>query len=514
MENLYAAIIPALLFLVLLRQSRNYLLSFFAFTAACAFVLCGYSPGDGAVSVFADYLYAQITDPVKAAMVVFIALYCGYVGTMEFGGPIKGFTRFFEKRANGKTGTQLMAWFSSVGAFFSDLGSPGIVGTLFRRKYNEESIPRERLALLINLTAVPVCSMIPLVGWGLFAVGILYNTVTVLDLDVQPIALFLKSVPYFCFSFLAILTPLLLLMGERFQIGALRKAERELAEDQGGYLRKREDCCVEIELAREEGSGWTLCLSVAVMLCTLFFFLNRERAGLFGEQEGLLSVNTVTFLVCLGIAFVLAALSALVFMRFADGKPFLKTYSLYTSMFKRVLSVTGIMVMSWIFFEIAWKIGLYQLVGRGISRFVPGMLILPLIFLAGCLLSARTGSAWGTYAVMIPLAVLLCADTDIGLFAAVGAAVSGSVYGDISSEVSHAMHYSAESAGVDPDLFRNIQTPYVQLMAAACTAAYGLGYYIRGAAAHLLICTAVYLLLIQLVRIREGTREGVKEGKN
>ena len=92
---------------------------------------------------------------------------------------------------------------------------------------------------------------------------------------------------------------------------------------------------------------------------------------------------------------------------------------------------------------------------------MPAVLAFPLVFVIGAVLSSLTGSAWGTYAVVMPLGILLAQAMDLSVFAGIGVAVSGGVYGDISAKNSHAMHYSAESAGVDPEEFRRTQQPYM-----------------------------------------------------
>ena len=118
LSALTIGIVSIVVFLVLLVLSRNYLISFFAFAALALCLLQG-SGAEGLAALFSEGIYGQILDPAKAAMVAFIALYCGYVGSMEYGGAIKGFTRYFADRGQKTKGSvQLRAWFTSVGAFF------------------------------------------------------------------------------------------------------------------------------------------------------------------------------------------------------------------------------------------------------------------------------------------------------------------------------------------------------------------------------------------------------------
>lgn len=534
--SLYAAgILSLVVLLLLLYFSRNYLLSFFAFLVIVLSISAGSLP-DGVEVFFSHELYGQMLDPAKAAMLGFIALYCGYVGSMEYGGPIKGFTRFVAERgmerlpqgateesarvlpgeaARGssqmssqalrrwQTAVQWRAWLASVGAFFSDLGSPGIVGTLFREKYTGAGMSRERLGLLINLTAVPVCSMIPLVGWGLFAIGILNNFIHTTGMDAQAIPMFFHSIPFFCLSFLAIMTPLFM-MRPWGLCGGVRDCEKALRCDAVQYQKDRKQYEVHIDLTEEEGKGFTLALSLAVMFAVLFLFLHR--AG-----QSLLTAEVFPFMIALSAAFAAASLAAMVLVWIRGERSFMRSFSLYTSMFKRTLSVTGIMVMSWAFFHVAWKTGIYQKITAWLSLWCPIVLILPLVFLLAVVLSSLTGSAWGTYAVIIPLGILLCQEMNLEIFAGIGAAVSGSVYGDISASNSHAMHYSAESAGIDPAGFGQIQKPYMLRMGAACMVAYGLGAIADKWYVYMAIAVVTYSLLLLISDRRGEKRSGSEE---
>lgn len=454
----------------------------------------------GLVKFFADGLYGQITDPTKAAMIVFITLYCGYVGSMEYGGPIKGFTRLMaDKGKKTVISVQLRAWAASVGAFFSDLGSPGIVGTLFREKYNEVKLSRERLGITINLTAVPVCSMIPIVGWGLFAIGILNNTSGVADPDLKPISMFLHSIPYFCLSLLAVITPLLLLRQD-FVIGRLAGHDSQARNDSSRYIAQRKKEEAVIELAKEDGKGITLFVSLIVMVSVLLLLLKELN-------QSIQTAEVYPFMISLGIAFVAASLTAMLLKQAVDKKPFMKSFALYSDMFKRTVSVTGIMVASWIFFDVAWQTGIYQNLTEWLGRWLPAAAALPLLFLLGAALSYLTGSAWGTYAVVMPLGILLSQAVGISVYAGIGAAVSSGVYGDISAADSHAMHYSAQSAGVSKDEFKAVQKPYMHRMAAACVVSYGAGALIDRWYGYMAIAAATYIVLILIENRRQVKTE-------
>ena len=50
--------------------------------------------------------------------------------------------------------------------FFSDLGTPLIVGPAFRALFDRIGLSRQKLAYIIDATAAPVAILIPFIGWG------------------------------------------------------------------------------------------------------------------------------------------------------------------------------------------------------------------------------------------------------------------------------------------------------------------------------------------------------------
>ncbi|MCV5928284.1 hypothetical protein OFO11_40940, partial [Escherichia coli] len=70
-----------------------------------------------------------------------------------------------------KCQAQLSAWFGGVVIFFSDLGTPLIVGPVFRPLFDKLKVSRQKLAFIIDSTSSPVAILIPFIGWGVYIMG-------------------------------------------------------------------------------------------------------------------------------------------------------------------------------------------------------------------------------------------------------------------------------------------------------------------------------------------------------
>jgi len=94
---------------------------------------------------------------------------------------------------------------------------------------------------------------------------------------------------------------------------------------------------------------------------------------------------------------------------------------------------------------------------------LPGVL-----FLVSCFAAFSTGTSWGTFAIMLPLAIPVVTATDGNMSLAVAAVLGGGIFGDHCSPISDTTLISSMSAACDHIDHVKTQLPYA-LSAAAVT---------------------------------------------
>ena len=87
-------------------------------------------------------------------------------------------------------------------------------------------------------------------------------------------------------------------------------------------------------------------------------------------------------------------------------------------------------------------------------------LIIPLIFLIACFISFATGTSWGTFAIMIPIAVPLALNMGLSLPLTVSAVMGGGVFGDHCSPISDTTMIASMATACDHIDHVNTQLPY------------------------------------------------------
>ena len=91
---------------------------------------------------------------------------------------------------------------------------------------------------------------------------------------------------------------------------------------------------------------------------------------------------------------------------------------------------------------------------------VPVIFLAPLVFLVSGFIAFSVGSSWGTFAIMIPIAMSIAATLDLSTSLMLGAALSGGIFGAHASPISDTTVVASMAAGTDHIEHVRTQLPY------------------------------------------------------
>jgi tetracycline resistance efflux pump len=94
------------------------------------------------------------------------------------------------------------------------------------------------------------------------------------------------------------------------------------------------------------------------------------------------------------------------------------------------------------------------------DRFLNPQFVAPIIFITSMFISFSTGTSWGTFAIMIPIAVPIANVMGINLSLAIASVLSGSVFGDHCSPISDTTIISSMASASDHIDHVRTQLPY------------------------------------------------------
>ena len=106
---------------------------------------------------------------------------------------------------------------------------------------------------------------------------------------------------------------------------------------------------------------------------------------------------------------------------------------------------------------------------------VPSFVLPLLIFLVSALTAFSTGTSWGTFSIMMPIALGLTATFGLPIPLMIGAVISGGIFGDHVSPISDTTIISSMASGCEHISHVRTQMPYA-LVAAGLASLMYLGF--------------------------------------
>ena len=379
----------------------------------------------------------------------------------------------------GPRSAKLFAWL--MGIIFHQGGtiSTVLTGTTVRPVTDSQRVSHEELSYIVDSTASPAATLIPFNVWPIYVAGLVVGTVPFLQTPADGIAFFFKALPLNFYAIFAVLFTLLfsievmpfmpgklwgsvpLVVGRKMS-EAIRRARDTGALDRAGAE----------PLTSEE--------------LTVVRVMEGYRSGLidfFGPMGTLLGVAIIPFIytffilksdsptLLIGEAFLLAVLAGAV-IAMAKGMPLKTVIAAIIDGCKGVTIGAIILALAVTLKSVADAVGTADYIIEVTSGFLTPV-ILPALFLALCMLIAfSTGTSWGTYAVVFPVAMPLAyaiSPDPMFLSLSFGAVLGGSVFGDQCSPISDTTILSSLATG--SDLMDHVYTQLPLALTAAGLAA-------------------------------------------
>ena len=163
-----------------------------------------------------------------------------FVALLERSGGAQAFAEGAIRRLKSARQLQLGAYGGGLMIFFSDLGTPLILGPVFRPLFDRAGLLRARLSLILDATAAPIAILVPFIGWGVYIMSLVAQTPPGAGPE-APYALLLGALPFQFYAWLALaLIPLLALTGGTFGTRGAPETPSKASEPQALAAEPRE----------------------------------------------------------------------------------------------------------------------------------------------------------------------------------------------------------------------------------------------------------------------------------
>ena len=322
--------------------------------------------------------------------------------------------------------------------FVSTYVSSITTGILSRGIFDKFGMSRARLAYMIDSTAAPICLILLFNSFGAYLLALIDGY----EFEQTGISILMGTVVYNFYAFIALAMVYHTAFSDKVY-GPMKQSEETL-----NSSTKLEEVEVTSTKARY------MVIPVVILVSSVFGVLYWTGNGEITRGSGSKAV-----FYAIGISALVAYLMMIVGLK-KDHKDMVKD------------AFTGISGILPLFFIIMFSITLgasLKELGTGpfvaslIDDYLPVYFIVPFFFLAGGVISFATGSSFGAFAILIPMAVPLIHSLGIPPSFILAAVIGGGTFGDHSSPISDTSVIASLSAGCDHLEHVKTQLPYTMV---------------------------------------------------
>ncbi|MBU3023982.1 Na+/H+ antiporter NhaC family protein [Aestuariibacter sp. A3R04] len=307
-------------------------------------------------------------------------------------------------------------------------------GIFARGLFDKFKMSRARLAYLIDSTSAPVCILILLNGWGAFVLSLLDGYA----LPASSASILWGSVPLNFYALITLAIVVYTIAADKVH-GPMAKEEEAMSQ-------------VDTQLSSEPPTkARFMIVPLLVMVVSMVGFMLWTGNGVLADGSGSKSVLYATILATATAYFLLIG-----HKRFTHHK----AVEIGFKGMGELLPLVTIVLMSLTLGASLKVLGTGEFVAGLVGEYLPLFLIVPMLFVAGAVMSFTTGTSWGTFAILIPIGVPLIQSLGLPPSLVVAAILGGGVFGDHCSPISDTSAVSSIAAGCDLLTHIRTQLPY------------------------------------------------------
>ncbi len=452
----WLSIAPPILAIVLALRTRQVHLSLFAGIWIGATILSGFNPVAGAAAAL-EQLVQVITNAGNARTLMFTLMVGALIALLRESGGVAGFAEWAVTGGwvRGKRSAQVGSALLGVSIFIESNITCLVTGTVARPLYDRVGLSRAKLAYVCDSTSAPICMLIPINAWGALIISLLAA-----EGLADPVGVLVAAIPLNFYALLALATVFAVALSGR-DYGPMAKAEAAAAAGGGGP----EGPTIELDdRAPEAGKkARNLIFPVVVTVLMVPFVLYVTGNGDWRSGSGSTAVLWATSS---------GVLTAMLLYRVQSLFSFVEMTETAMRGFQELVPVAAILALALGIGATCSALGTGPWVASIAAPLLTPATVAPVVFITGCVIAFSTGSSWGTFAILIPIAVPLALQSGSSVPLAVAAVMGGGIFGDHCSPISDTTVISSMSAGCDHIEHVTTQIPYALVGGGAAVVLY------------------------------------------
>lgn len=467
------SVVPPILALLLAIITRKVILSLSVGIIVGSFMLADFHPGDALT-----YLFGNVASLVYRGedglnfdtinIILFLLLLGILTALLTASGSNRAFAEWAQKRIKDRRGAKLMAASLVFVTFIDDYFHSLAVGAIARPVTDKFNVSRAKLAYILDSTAAPMCVMMPVSSWGAYIITLISGLLASYAMtDYSPIGAFMAMS---AMNFYAIFSILMVFFVAyfSFDIGSMARHEKRALEKGN-----------ESEEVQSGVSGHVrnlflpIIVLIAATVSTMLYTGNQALAAQ-GQPFSVLGAfeNTTVgiSLVVGGSASIVMVTLCILFDRQISMADYVKSWSVGM---KSMLGAILILCFAWTINNVVGDMKTGTYLSGLVSGNLPVAVLPALLFVLASVMAFSTGTSWGTFGIMLPIAAAIAANAAPELMLpCLSSVMAGAVCGDHCSPVSDTTILSSTGAKCNHMDHVTTQLPYALTVAAATIVGY------------------------------------------
>ncbi len=383
---------------------------------------------------------------------------------MKASGAAYAVGEFASKKISSRRNALTITWLSSFAFFYTE---PCLLqGVIMRPMMDKFRVSRVKFAYMLDSMGCSVASISPINDYAPFMVGLISAQFAILGIGDSPWGAYFGMIPFNLYGMFAMIACLFVIR-TGLDIGPMYKAEMRAIKT--GKLMGDDDVpIVADEKIEIEDSKISLLNFIAPMVGLLgTIFLVVFWTGDIATNGFRGSFLNGDMLLAMMLGYLVASIVA---AAVGIGKKifnFREAIDHWVGGVKNIMIVPIIVVLAWSIGSVAGDMNIRgYLVGLVEGSLSPG-LVPAIIFAIGAIIAFSTGSSWGTWTIMMPIAIPMAHTLGVSMTLTIGAVISGGLFGDHCSPISDTTIMSSTGAACDHIEHVKTQLPYALITAVA-----------------------------------------------
>jgi len=369
----------------------------------------------------------------------FVVLAGAIMALIEKSGGVAGFVDFVLNKkglVKSQRSALMLSYILGVVIFIETSITALVSGAVGKPLCDKYKIPHAKLAFVCDSTSAPIGSLIVLNGYGALLLGLITTQISLGYIEGNATEILISILKYNFYAIIALIVTFIFIYFS-VDIGPMKTTIYKS----------------NVIVSRDENlsSMYYMLLPVTLMVSLVFVFLYITGDGNILKGSGSSSIfytmlTTLLFTLLYYVGTKKLSLDVWSKTAFKGAKNFVGISFILVFAFA-IGDVTG---------ELKTGVYLASLASENVS---PVFLAL-IIFLLSSLISFSTGTSWGTFSIMIPIAVPMAVGMGGDVILAMGAVLSGGIFGDHCSPISDTTIISSMAADCEVVEHVKTQLPY------------------------------------------------------